>query len=169
MAWKVQTVQFFLVLTAGCVLENAKWDYNFYPKAKFMRKLSKRSTREVFLRWSPAAVLMGVMYIASDTPARKIPRFSEVDEPVKKLGHAIGYGLLALAYLRGIGSHRRYAKGKAVLFSFMYALSDEYHQGKTAGRTPSWADVGIDTASAALAIFLYSHSQRLRVLTDALL
>lgn len=131
-----------------------------------MRKVSKSSISEACLRWGPAVALMGAIYTASATPASKIPSFYEVDEPVKKLGHALGYGMLALSFLRGIGSQSQHAKEKAILFSILYAISDELHQRKTAGRTPSWLDVGIDTFGAVSAIFLYKQSEFLRSITD---
>jgi VanZ family protein len=84
--------------------------------------------------------------------------FGVLDYMVKKGGHAFGYGLLGLSFLRGLKGNsdsvdRRWfylAWGMACL----YSATDEFHQSFVPGRHPAVTDVMIDAAGAALALFL---------------
>ncbi len=106
-------------------------------------------------RWGPAGILMTVIFGASATSADHIPSLPRGDNLLKKGGHALGYALLSLAYLRGLGPEKRYARWQALLLAALFALSDEAHQASTPGRKPSLRDVGIDTAGAAVGLLLH--------------
>ena len=62
-----------------------------------------------FLRWLPAVLVMAVIFVFSSIPSDELPNFGLWDLLVKKGGHVLGYGLLALAYLfallPGSGGH----------------------------------------------------------------
>ena len=87
-----------------------------------------------------------------------MPDFGWVDYIVKKGGHALGYGLLALAYLYALKGGSKdilsrwffLAWGMAVLFS----TTDEFHQSFVPGRHPAVTDVLIDSLGAAVALTL---------------
>ena len=88
----------------------------------------------------------------SSIPSDSMPSFDWADLLVKKGGHALGYGLLALAYLYAY--QLDFSKWRfAWALAFLYAISDEYHQSFVAGRYASWIDVLIDSAGAAVALF----------------
>lgn len=74
---------------------------------------------------------------------------------MKKGGHALGYGLLALAYWRGLGLERGkkwFAWGLAIC----YAITDEIHQMFVPGRHPSMLDVLLfDNLGAILGLILW--------------
>lgn len=108
------------------------------------------------LRWLPAVMMMGVIYLFSSTPAQALPFFGPFDLLVKKGGHALGYGLLGLAYYYALPASLRpgFRWVLALLMAVVFSLSDEFHQSFTEGRTPSLVDVLIDTAGAALALLL---------------
>jgi VanZ family protein len=113
-------------------------------------------------QWSPAIALMAVIYFASDLPASRIPELPKGDDMLKKGGHALGYGLLALAYLRGLGRSTKNKMFLSALMTALFAISDEWHQGSTPGRTPSWRDVGFDLMGAAVALGVYKASELVR-------
>ncbi len=73
------------------------------------------------VRWLPAIVMMGLIYLASATPSSQIPTFGVWDMLAKKGGHFFAYGLLALLYLFGLGAGRTrtvyYALGLVVLYA----------------------------------------------------
>ncbi len=111
--------------------------------------------------WGPALLLMLVIFILSARPSYSLPDFGNVDTLIKKGLHFSGYGLLALSYLRGVSGVLN-KRQSAWLFFFLaigliilYAISDEYHQSFTPGRTPRWTDVGIDTAGGLVAIVFW--------------
>ncbi len=106
------------------------------------------------LRWLPAFVMMAILFLASNTPARSIPTFGVADVFVKKGGHMLGYALLASAYWAGL----KFKKDRiwlAFLLAILYALTDEFHQTFIQGRHPSLVDVfGFDGGGAAIALLL---------------
>ncbi len=109
-------------------------------------------------RWGPALVMMGLIFTASGTPGQELPDFGTVDTATKKCGHAIGYALLGIAYLRGL-TYRKDPSFRypilAVAFACIYAATDEFHQIFTPNRSPAVMDVIIDTIGAAIGVSLW--------------
>jgi len=93
-----------------------------------------------FLKWIPALVVMGIIFLFSSQPSRNLPDFGVADRLVKKGGHMLGYGLLALSYWNGFGWERK-KRPLAWLLAVLYAMTDEFHQSFVSGRYPSVWDV----------------------------
>jgi len=97
---------------------------------------------------------MVAIFALSSRPSDALPRFGVIDTLIKKFGHIVGYGLLALSYWRGFGWNRSrmaHAWGLAVA----YAVTDELHQAFVPGRHASVVDVMLfDAVGAALALWL---------------
>lgn len=81
-----------------------------------------------------------------------------VDHIVRKTAHFTEYAVLASA----IELHYWITKRKgirfiflSILFSFLYAATDEFHQLFVPGRSGEFKDVMIDTAGAATGAFLF--------------
>jgi hypothetical protein len=116
-------------------------------------------------RWTPAVVMMGLIFLASSTPASRLPYFGTIDLLVKKGGHAIGYALLGLAYFYALPGRLSipYRAVMALLMAILFSLSDEFHQSFVEGRTSTLRDVLIDTGGAMLALLagaIYSSSSK---------
>lgn len=114
-------------------------------------------------RYIPAAIMMAAIFTFSSIPLRDLPNFSWADVVVKKGGHMIGYGLLALSYWFALKPE----KGKnwkywlAWVLAILYATTDEFHQSFVPGRHPSPIDVLVfDNLGAAIALFLASRIQK---------
>lgn len=109
-------------------------------------------------RWGPALVMMILIFTASGTPGQELPHFGGMDLAAKKGGHALGYALLGISYLRGL-AHRKNATRwhlvLAVVMACLYAATDEFHQRFTPDRTPSVQDVMIDTIGASIGVALW--------------
>jgi VanZ family protein len=120
-----------------------------------------RITASFVSRWGPALLMMAAIFGFSSIPSSEMLNFGLLDYIIKKGGHALGYGLLGLSFLRGLkGGQPRLetrwyyiAWGMAVLFS----ATDEFHQSFVPGRHPAITDVIIDAVGAALALFLASR------------
>ena len=117
------------------------------------------------LRWIPALALMAAIFFFSSLPATSIPYYGGVDFILKKGAHALGYGMLALAYYYALpGRLSRISRlSLAFLMALLFALSDEYHQSFVPGRNSSLVDVLIDQLGAAVALFFgagYSSNSR---------
>lgn len=88
--------------------------------------------------WLPALLMMALIFGFSSIPSKEMPSFGAFDFSVKKFGHAFGYGLLALAYQRGLGGKRPWL---AWLMAVAFAATDEFHQSFVPGRNASPWDV----------------------------
>jgi len=110
--------------------------------------------KKKFLPWLPAVLMMAVIFGFSSTPSIELPNFGLWDVLVKKGGHMLGYGLLALAYWAGLRFEKR--RGwLALLLAVFYAITDEFHQFFVPGRHPSVVDVLVfDGGGAAIALGL---------------
>jgi VanZ family protein len=109
-------------------------------------------------RWGPSLLIMSLIFIASNTPGPDLPSFGYFDFDLKKGGHMLGYALLAITYIRALANSRRITRGivvAAILLSGLYAITDEFHQSFTPGRSPSPIDVMIDTIGASLGSLLW--------------
>lgn len=106
------------------------------------------------LKWMPALVVMAVIFLFSSQPSKNLPDFGLIDRLVKKGGHMLGYGLLALSYWNGFGFERK-KRPLAWLLAVLYATTDEFHQSFVSGRNPSVWDVLIfDNLGALLSLWL---------------
>ena len=110
--------------------------------------------KKAILRWLPALVVMATIFGFSSIPSSIMPNFGPTDLFVKKGGHMLGYGLLALAYWFGLRFEKR-SWWLALLLAVLYALSDEFHQSFVLGRHPSLVDaLVIDGSGASIALAL---------------
>jgi VanZ family protein len=108
------------------------------------------------LRWFPAVAMMAVIFGFSSIPSLEMPSFGILDLVVKKGGHMLGYGLLALAYWYGFRFEKRFW-WLALLLALFYACTDEFHQSFVPGRHPSWVDaLVIDGGGAAIMVLAIS-------------
>lgn len=113
-------------------------------------------TSSPLLRWLPSLVMMALIFAFSSMPASALPHFGVLDVLIKKGGHALGYGLLALAYFNALPPRLTYHYRwlLALMMAVLFALSDEYHQSFVEGRGSTITDVMIDAAGASIALFL---------------
>ena len=82
---------------------------------------------------------------------------------VRKAAHMAEYAVLFLLYRRALALSGAHHPGLAALvMSAGYAMTDEWHQGFVAGRSPSPVDIGIDTLGAAIAWGAHAIFDRIR-------
>ena len=113
--------------------------------------------------WGPALLWMGFIFYLSTREQLPQPPDPLINTLVRKGGHMVVFGLLALSYWRGLRhgglSGTSLALG-AWLLTALYAASDEIHQGFTPGRHATVMDWGIDVTGAMLALLLLSQWRR---------
>ena len=117
-------------------------------KAKTVRKLSL---------WLPPILwALLIFHFSSGT----VPVASTVawqDFAVKKTGHLLLFGFLAILVYRGLrgeGLERKKAAILAILIATTYGMTDEFHQMFTQGREARVRDVFIDAGGASISVFL---------------
>lgn len=108
--------------------------------------------------WLPTLVWLVVIFLFSNHPTISTSVVNWQDFIIKKAAHFIEYFILSFLVFRSLNRTTRLAKSKIVivslLFSILYALTDEYHQSFIPGRDPHIRDVFIDTFGAATAQIL---------------
>lgn len=110
---------------------------------------------DIVPRWVPALLLMIVIFSFSSQTSQELPNFGGCDYFVKKSAHGIGYGLLALSYLRAL-PNRDYKL--AWFLAVLYSLTDEFHQSFVPGRRASWIDVFVfDNLGAMITLFVHAR------------
>lgn len=110
------------------------------------------------IRWGPALALMGTIFWFSNQSQLFVFPESWLDLVAKKLAHATGYFLLALAYRWGLECQGPGGRRRALLawgLAVLYALSDEWHQTFVPGRNGNLLDVAVDSLGATAALFAW--------------
>jgi hypothetical protein len=107
--------------------------------------------------WLPVALWAALIFKFS---SGTIPSASQIfwqDFAVKKAGHFLMFGALAVLVYRaltGEGVSRKKAAIWAVVTAFFYGATDEYHQLFVQGREARMRDVLIDGVGAGVVIYL---------------
>ncbi len=108
--------------------------------------------RKKWVSWIPAIVWMGLIFYVSSLPNPMPIHERLLNLVVKKSGHFVGYGILAILYRLALIEHQGIEESEAVPWSWglalFYAATDEFHQSMVPGRHSSALDVMIDGAGA---------------------
>ena len=121
--------------------------------------------RAIASRWVPVLLCMAIIFALSAQSSLPHAPADLLDIIVKKLGHALGYALLAVVLCRALqpkGPLKRSRVNIALALALLYAVSDEVHQALVPGRTPSAVDVGIDFAGALAGAWSATWERRRR-------
>jgi len=110
------------------------------------------------LKYGPAFCIMTAIFMASNTPSKIIPDLGRIDFLVKKGGHLMGYCLLGLCIVRGAGQPVKRTIFWSLVFTFFFAISDEFHQSFVPGRNSSFLDIGIDMSGCGVGLYFYSKN-----------
>ena len=146
-----------------------------------MRAEPRAVSAPPFLRYGPALLWMGVIFLLStdlfsrsETAAFLLPLLASLfrwagpealallHDGLRKVGHLTEYGVLAVLWYRA----RAYrtaawvpaAARLALLVAVSYAVTDELHQALLPSRTGSILDVAIDAAGAFIGLLLLRSS-----------
>jgi VanZ family protein len=110
---------------------------------------------------------MGVIFYFSSQPGYGHPVKNWQFYVERKGAHIFEYFILTVLFLRiflaqeirgGMKRERGLRYLMAVIFSFIYAASDEFHQAFVFGREGKITDIGIDIVGISLGLSVYSFS-----------
>jgi len=119
--------------------------------------MTKKKIISLLSLWLPVVLWMALIFHFS---SGTIPVASPVywqDFTVKKTGHMLLFGALAILIYRGLineGMNKRKAAVLAVFLATFYGATDEFHQMFTQGRESTVRDVFIDGIGATFFTFL---------------
>jgi VanZ family protein len=117
----------------------------------------------LLLEWLPVVLWAALIFAFSAQPNLRFAQADSVDFVVRKAGHMLVFGVLAILLWRALMSAQT---SRPIVWSWLltaaYAGSDEFHQSFTSGRHPSPLDVGIDAAGALIALCILVVWIRLR-------
>ena len=83
---------------------------------------------------------------------------------IRKLAHLFEYTLLALltiSLLKEYTTKEKIILISSLVFCFLYAITDEFHQSLVPGRSCLFKDVLIDTAGSLIGIIIYLTIKRI--------
>ncbi|MBN1621238.1 MAG: VanZ family protein [Endomicrobiales bacterium] len=108
--------------------------------------------------WLPVFLWCSLIFYLSGVPYLKT-ELGYWDFILRKIAHIVEYGILFLLVQRALFHSGLKWQPKriylvSIIFSVLYAVSDEYHQSFVPGRGPSAYDVGVDSAGVFL-FYLY--------------
>lgn len=110
-----------------------------------------------FALWVPVLLWAGMIYYWSDQPFLRITD-EWWDIIARKIAHAFVFGVLARLFMRAFQGSTSWSRKKifawSLLWTALYACSDEFHQSFVPGRVGALTDVLIDSAGAWLALGL---------------
>ncbi len=107
--------------------------------------------------WLPVFLWCALIYYLSSIPSLKSDFPSDVDLVLRKIAHMSEYGFLTFLFFRAsIGQKLYFQKSiaYAVIFSIVFAVTDEYHQSFVFGRNGSLFDVFVDSLGIFFVAFL---------------
>lgn len=114
-----------------------------------------RNLGTALLRWGPVLAWMGVIYFFSSRP--DLPHLDEpwLELSLRKLAHAIEYGILGALLARALGVNDWRGVVLASALGIAYAASDEWHQTFVPGRKGNLFDVSLDSVATLAGAYLW--------------
>ena len=113
------------------------------------------------ISWVMLIAWCSLIFFLSSLPTIETPFTIWWDVLAKKTAHFIEYAVLCLLTYRALyRTNHQYALAISIIFSIVFAISDEFHQGFIPGRHPALYDIMIDsigTLASAWFITTYKH------------
>ncbi len=122
------------------------------------------SKYKIIFNWFLVLIWASLIFYLSNQPDLKSSLPALWDFILRKLAHMIEYAILCFLIFRALKAHNLDIKKSliwAVIFSILYAISDEYHQAFIFGRQGRAIDVLIDSVGI-IAVFNILITKNLR-------
>lgn len=119
--------------------------------------------------WLPVFLWCGLIFYLSSIPYLKT-ELGIWDLIFRKIAHFLEFGFLFLLFYRALkksyvkSTYSMYKKFAifSLLFTFLYAISDEYHQSFVPGRSGNIFDVMIDTFGGTFFAFFTTKYEKIK-------
>ncbi len=115
--------------------------------------------------WSWPVALAVCIFVVSGRSQVAAPQIAGID----KVAHGLVFGLLGtlVARVPALVDWKWLGCGWAVILASLYGLADEFRQSFTPGRSVELADWLVDTAGAALAVYIYCNWRMYRTFLES--
>lgn len=116
-------------------------------------------------RWGPVLAWMALIFVLSAQSQLPSPPPGWLDVFFEKSSHTFEYLVLGALVVRAMSGDRAPPArvwGLAILLTWLYALSDEFHQYFVPGRSADWVDVLFDWLGTVLGVGLWLQWQKKR-------
>ncbi len=109
--------------------------------------------------WVLVVLWSGIIFYFSSVPNLKISQFGFLDFVLRKAAHITEYVVLCIFYIRALKNTTKLSDKKiylfSVIFSIVYAITDEIHQSFVPTRNCNIFDLFFDTVGVGLGKFVY--------------
>jgi VanZ family protein len=102
-----------------------------------------RGSGRPVLAWLPAIAWAGLIFAFSAQPKLRFAPDEGLDFLIRKAGHMVAFGILALLLWRAMAGTTAWRRTWAWALAVLYAITDELRQGGATGRRPSAVDIAI--------------------------
>lgn len=116
-----------------------------------IEKIKIQKMARKLARYTPVILWMTLIFWISSIPDLPSNNVDVLDFLMKKTAHFLEYTILFLLWYRTIGKKNPFL---ALIFSLIYAFTDEIHQLLVPGRTGKLTDVAIDFSGMLISALL---------------
>ena len=113
--------------------------------------------KNFFCSWFPLLVWMILIFFLSSFHKLQASEIGWQDFVTRKTAHFLEYAILCFLFYRGFRRTTGFSLHRSLFFAFiltfLYALTDEYHQTWVSGRTGRFFDIGVDSLGAGFGAF----------------
>lgn len=100
------------------------------------------------LRWFPSFAMAALIFVESAIPGKIVNDAGFGNEQLHVTAHFLLFLVLGMCVWYATQSFIQ-----AFVLTFLYALSDEYHQSFVLGRSSSWFDIQVDMIGVFVGLF----------------
>jgi len=108
--------------------------------------------KKIIFFWLPPVLWMGLIFFLSSFHKLQASPVGWQDFIVRKTAHFFEFAILYVLFYRGLKKSTNLpiweTLAMALTLTFLYAVSDEYHQTFVSGRTGKFFDIGVDSLGA---------------------
>ena len=111
------------------------------------------------LFWFPVILWMGLIFILSSFNQLQVSEIAWKDFVIRKLAHITEYFVLYFLLFRALKNTSSLTSWKllttCLIITFLYAITDEYHQTFVSGRSGKSTDIGFDTTGGVIGLLFF--------------
>ncbi len=109
--------------------------------------------KKFIILWLPVIIWAGLIFYLSSIPDLKTSLETFWDTILRKIAHMVEYGIFFLVLARAMKKPLIWT----VIFSILYAVSDEFHQSFIPGRNMALLDICFDSTGVLIGYLIFKN------------